>query len=139
MQTTLQLLQGPTRLLVGSALTGLAAELALTSRQPAHCYVFKPTYDDEAFQVIPMRCPPLPWRMGWPRCPKSTGGGSRLAPRVMHPLRLLPLLRAAALQSIYGSSTQQALASSKPKRPVGVVALRKLTAPGNMAVIVGRK
>jgi hypothetical protein len=56
-----------------------------------------------------------------------------------HGLRSAPLLPAAVLQSIYGPSTQRALASSKPKRAVGVVALKKLTAPSNLAVIVGRK
>jgi hypothetical protein len=51
MASPLQLLHGPTKLLVGSALSGLAADLALASSSPAFCYVHRPVYDEDTFKV----------------------------------------------------------------------------------------
>ncbi|KAI3436559.1 hypothetical protein D9Q98_005975 [Chlorella vulgaris] len=52
MASPLQLLHGPTKLLVGSALSGLAADLALASSSPAFCYVHRPVYDEDTFKSV---------------------------------------------------------------------------------------
>lgn len=49
LQVTLQLLQGPSRALVGSALVAVGAELSVG--RPARCYVYRQPYDDDVFGV----------------------------------------------------------------------------------------
>ena len=51
-QQLLSLLSGPTKATVTAALSGLAVDLALSSRSPARCYVVERLpYDDEVFTV----------------------------------------------------------------------------------------
>jgi hypothetical protein len=51
LQLTLGLLPSPSKALVASALAGVAADLALSSGNPAHCLAYRPAYDEQAFQV----------------------------------------------------------------------------------------
>ena len=51
LRLTLQLLPAPSKALVASALGGVAADIVLSSSNPAHCLVYRVAYDDEAFQV----------------------------------------------------------------------------------------
>lgn len=52
-QVLLSMLQGPSKALVASAFAGGIANLALSSRSPALCYVARVPYDDDAFKVRP--------------------------------------------------------------------------------------
>ncbi|KAL4457541.1 hypothetical protein ABPG75_012406 [Micractinium tetrahymenae] len=48
------------------------------------------------------------------------------------------VFKASACRSMYGTLREQQLASSKPKRPVGVAAAMRLATPGHLAVTFGR-
>lgn len=142
MQTTLQLLHGPTKALVASALAGLAADLAQSSSNPALCFVQRPAYDDEAFLVRAAgqgsgrggTAPAVP-----PTRSRRLQASPGPAPTPAHPHFPYRPHAAALPQSLYGSAQQRALATPKPKRPVGYAALAKLTTAGHVAFTVGRK
>ena len=48
---TLELLPGPTKAVVAAALAGVAADICIASRAPAHCLSFRVPYDDDVFRV----------------------------------------------------------------------------------------
>jgi hypothetical protein len=54
---TLGLLQGPTKLLVASAVASIGADVVLSAHTPALCYVARWAYDQDVFTVRPARLP----------------------------------------------------------------------------------
>jgi hypothetical protein len=113
---TLELLQGPSRQLVASALAasagvaataaaGAAADLLLAHAAPAHCLVLRQPYDDDVF---------------------AAGPGDAKAGDLVAPLDAA----AARLRARAGPG--------KPLRPVGGAALARIAAPRNVAVTGAR-
>jgi hypothetical protein len=51
LQLTLELLVGPSRALVSSALVGVGVPLAASALNPALCFTFRAPYDDDVFKA----------------------------------------------------------------------------------------
>lgn len=136
----LSLLAGPTKAAVASALSAGAslgaASLVLSGRNPALCYVERVPYDDQAFKArrgqTPHPPPPPPAAAARPRIkrPPCLPASRPPAPRTRPP---------SHAQSVYGGPRERALASSKPQRPVGWMALARITTPSHVAFAFARK
>lgn len=77
------------------------------------------------------------------RCRRRPAGQSLLClPCKLAPASVAPTLAplsATARQSMHGTLRQRALATSKPQRPVGLVALARIGTPGHLAITFARK